>query len=252
MINRAPLRGRIFYYETIPSFFILMPYVLKKTILSALESNDLDVVVSLAADDRTVMSRLVRMAYDKETLVGWRAIRAVGLVARSLAKNDHEFLRDVCRKLLWSLSDESGGIGWSAPEMLGEIVSADTHRFADIVPLITQVYEIEENVFRSGVLYALCRIAESAPELALPYQKIINMAIDDPDSLVKVRAIELIKLLLPWAKNNSVWSQENSERIKLSLEKLEDDRGEAWVYEKDDFISRQVGEEAQQVLKSLY
>jgi hypothetical protein len=57
----------------------------------------------------------------------------------------------------WSLSDESGGIGWSAPELIGEIVCADPRRFADIVPLIADVYAIEEDVFRPGVLYAFSR-----------------------------------------------------------------------------------------------
>src|SRR5512147_1025466 len=102
-----------------------MSQTLKKTILHALESNELGAIASLAEKDRKVLSQLVRLAYDKETLVGWRAIRAVGLAARALVKTDREFLRDTCRKLLWSLSDESGGIGWSAPEMLGEIVSSD-------------------------------------------------------------------------------------------------------------------------------
>ena len=63
---------------------------------------------------------------------------------------DLDFLRETCRKLVWSLSDESGGIGWSAPEILGEIVSADPKRFKDFIPLMASVYEIEEDVFRGG------------------------------------------------------------------------------------------------------
>ena len=84
---------------------------MRKIILQALESNDLDAVVSLAQKSRKALSLLVRMAYDKETLVGWRAIKAAGRIAKALAKIDHEFLRITIRKLLWSLSDESGGIG---------------------------------------------------------------------------------------------------------------------------------------------
>jgi len=228
-----------------------MSHSLKRTILSALESNNLDAVVALAASDRKVLSRLVRLAYDKETLVGWRAIQAVGLVARMLIKSDYEFLRETCRKLLWSLTDESGGIGWSAPEMLGEIVSADPVRFRDIIPLIASAYEVEEEVFRAGVLYALGRIAETAPEQAAPYQKIVIMSLADREPLVKVRGIGLVRLLWPWAKGNGIWNREYCERISLSLDKLSADKGEAWVYQTDNFISLQVGQESTALLKML-
>lgn len=228
-----------------------MSNTLKKRVLSALESNDLDAVVSLAASDRKVLSSLVRFAYDKETLVGWRAIRAVGLVARVLVKSDYEFLRETCRKLLWSLTDESGGIGWSAPEMLGEIVSADPVRFQDIIPLIASAYDVEEDVFRAGVLYALARIAEPAPELVAPYQKIVVMSLADRDPLVKVRGIGLVRLLWPWANSKGIWSREFSERISLSLDKLISDKGEAWVYQVSNFISIQASDEAKALLKII-
>jgi hypothetical protein len=228
-----------------------MSYALKKSILSALASNDLETVASLAARDRKVLSRLVRLAYDKETLVGWRAIKAAGLVAHVLVKSDYEFLRETCRKLLWSLTDESGGIGWSAPEMLGEIVSADPARFRDIIPLIASAYEVEEDVFRAGVLYALARIAETAPELAAPYQKIVIMSLADRDPLVKVRGIGLVRLLWPWANSNGIWSREYGERISLTLDKLISDKGEAWVYQGDNFISIQVGAEAEEMQKNI-
>jgi hypothetical protein len=188
------------------------------------------------------------MAYDKETLIGWRAIKAVGLVARSLAAHDHQFLRETCRKLLWSLSDESGGIGWSAPEMLGEIVSADPHRFADIVPLIAHVYDIEEDVFRAGVLYALFRVAESAPELVVPYQEVIRQSLADRDSLVRVRGIELAGLLCECAKDKKIWGQVHLEHMRPFLNQLKNDKGEAWIYVDNEFTSIQVGEVASKLI----
>ena len=83
---------------------------LKQKIHNTLEINDLEAVVSFAKENRKVLSLLVRSAYDKESLVGWRAIKAIGLAARALVKTDYKFLRELVRKLLWSLSDESGGI----------------------------------------------------------------------------------------------------------------------------------------------
>src|SRR3990172_2084840 len=99
---------------------------IKRTIQQALEQNDLDAVVSLVQQHRRALSQLVRIAYDKETLAGWRAIKAIGRVARALVNTDDEFLRVTIRKLLWSLSDESGGIGWG-PCLTNRAASAGPH-----------------------------------------------------------------------------------------------------------------------------
>jgi hypothetical protein len=215
---------------------------IKKKIRQALEANDLAAVVDMAAQDRRVMSQLVRLAYDKETLAGWRAILAAGLAARRLIASEADFLRETCRKLLWSLTDESGGIGWSAPEILGEIVSADPKRFMDIIPLIASVYEIEEETFRPGVLYALCRIAEKNPELAASYQKIIILSLTDKEPMVRIRGIELAKLLWPWSRTSNCWSGEYCERIAHAISSLSIDHGEAWIYRGEGFHSVLVSE----------
>jgi hypothetical protein len=215
---------------------------LKQSILHALESNDLDTVVSLVKDNRRALTILVRISYDKETLAAWRAIKAVGLAAKELVKTDHEFLRETVRKLLWSLSDESGGIGWSAPEFLGEIVSADPKRFSDIIPLIAQVYEVEEEVFRPGVVYALARIAETAPEQVAVYQKIAMMSLADKNPLLKIYGLELVERLWQTAIRENLWSPEYRRRVMSLIESISSDTEVVWIYKNDGFISYEVGE----------
>jgi hypothetical protein len=224
---------------------------LKKTIHHALEANDLNAVVSLAKENRKALSLLVRLAYDKEALVGWRAIKAVGLAARQLIKADYEYLRETARKLLWSLSDESGGIGWAAPELLGEIVSADPRRFSDVIPLIAAAYDVEEEVFRPGVVYALGRIAETAPGAAASYQKIVILSLADKDPLLKICALEFVRGLWSAARVENLWSGEYRDRVRSLVERLMSDRGEAWVYSDDGFVNVQVGERAEEVLRTM-
>ena len=217
-----------------------MPQSLKQTIHHALESNDLDAVVSLAKENRKVLSLLVRMAYDKDTLVGWRAIKAIGLSAKALIRTDYEFLRETIRKLLWSLSDESGGIGWAAPEILGEIVSADPGRFSDIIPLIAEVYDIEEKVFRPGILYALGKIAEVSPDLVMPFKGLLKRALsEEGEPLSRVFALDLLKLL------KSRLGNDDEDNFKKIMQDLLSDHSEAWVYKNDCFICVEIGEYAQ-------
>lgn len=216
---------------------------MKKLIRQALEANDLAAVADMAVRDKRVVPQLVRISYDKETLAGWRAILAVGFAAERVAATEPEFLRETCRKLLWSLTDESGGIGWSAPEILGEIVSADPKRFMDLIPLIASVYEIEEDIFRPGVLYALGRIAEKNPELVASYQRVIILSLADKDPLVRIRGLELVNMLRAWVKSSHGWSNEYCERIAEAVTRLATDQGEAWIYREDGFNSVLVSDE---------
>ena len=216
-----------------------MPQSLKKTIHLALETNDLDAVASLAKVNRKVLSMLVRMAYDKDTLIGWRAIEAIGLSAKALVKTNYDFLRETIRKLLWSLSDESGGIGWAAPEILGEIVSADPERFSDIIPLIAEVYDIEEKVFRPGILYALGKIAEVSPDLVMPFKGLIKRALsEEGEPLSRVFALDLLKTLKSRLGNDDL------DGLKKTIQNLLSDHSEAWVYKNDCFASIEIGEYA--------
>jgi hypothetical protein len=224
---------------------------MKQFIQQALERNDLNAVVSLAQRNRRVLSSLVRMAYDKETLVGWRAIKAIGLVAKEFVKTDDEFLRITIRKLLWSLSDESGGIGWSAPEILGEIVSAAPEKFSDIIPLIAEVFNVEERVFRPGIVYALGRIAETAPERVAGFQKIIITSLADKESLLKIHALRLVDYLWNTASANNLWSVEYCKKISDVMNYLVNDIGVAWIYENNAFVDVEVGEYAKKVAEKM-
>lgn len=215
---------------------------MRKSIRHALESNDLGAVVSLATRNRKALSHLVRLAYDKETPVAWRAIKAMGLIALELVETELEFLRETCRKLLWSLSDESGGIGWAAPELLGELVSADPKQFADFIPPLASVYEAEEEVFRPGVLYALAKVGEKSPELAMRHAGIILRGLSEPDPLARVFALQALQPLLKYIGGPFL------DEVTKAVEKLTNDRAEAWVYVDDDFTSVDVGQSAAEVL----
>jgi hypothetical protein len=217
---------------------------MKKFIHHALEMNDLDAVVLLVQKERKALSLLIRMAYDKETLVGWRAIKAVGRIANVLAKTEHEFLRIAVRKLLWSLSDESGGIGWASPELLGEIVQSDPDGFADIIPLIAEVYDIEEQTFRPGVVYALTRIAEVSPEIIANYQKIIIRSLVDTNPLIRIYSLELIGLLWPVVCDKNLWSTDYKNKIVGVVNNMINDKKVAWIYQNNGFIDIEVGEYA--------
>ncbi len=222
---------------------ILNQVEMRQAAVAALEGNDFETVITLARQNRKLLSVLVRLAYDKETIVGRRAILAIGQVAMLYITSNYEFLRETVRKLLWSLSDESGGIGWSAPEMLGEIVRADPKKMADVVPLIADIFSIEEKVFRPGVLYALKRIAESQPEAVLPFHGLIIIGLAENDPLCRIYSLELAMLLREAIDPN------HREELLTEIKKLLYDHAEALLYKDGGFIGVEVGDVADKVYK---
>ena len=52
-----------------------------------------------------------------------RAVKAMGRIVSAMEEVNTESARVVMRRLMWSLNDESGGIGWGAPETMGEIMA---------------------------------------------------------------------------------------------------------------------------------
>lgn len=73
------------------------------------------------------------------------------------------------------IRDESGGIGWSSPEIIGEIIKNNTELFSDIIPIIVSF--LDEEMLCSGVLWAVGRIDKGVAGMSgyasriIPYLK---------------------------------------------------------------------------------
>lgn len=67
-----------------------------------------------------VLKVLFSLLCHHDPLLHWRAVSLLGLLVAQLVAEELEAARVVIRRLMWSLNDESGGIGWGAPEALAE------------------------------------------------------------------------------------------------------------------------------------
>ncbi|HMK43899.1 MAG TPA: hypothetical protein VK445_07150, partial [Dissulfurispiraceae bacterium] len=154
--------------------------VVKKEVLRLLDEGAIEEIGRLAAADKNVLKYLIAASYDKEDVRTWRAIEAMGQAAHH-AKVD--VIRETTRKLLWSMTDESGGIGWSAPEMLGEIVRANPKEYGDLIPLIWSCRD--EDLFRPGAIWGLYRASQTTPGAVSAVVQDIDEVIADPNPAVR-------------------------------------------------------------------
>ena len=73
-------------------------------------------------EEKDILSPLFSFICSTDEQLKWRAVTSFGLIIPSLADKNMEAARIVMRRFLWTLNDESGGIGWGAPECMGEIM----------------------------------------------------------------------------------------------------------------------------------
>lgn len=71
---------------------------------------------------RSLATRLLAALYDDDLKRRWRAAEGLGAVVAQMAQTEGDSAREVIRRLLWSLNEESGSIGWGAPEAIAEIL----------------------------------------------------------------------------------------------------------------------------------
>ncbi|MEW6584320.1 MAG: DVU0298 family protein [Nitrospirota bacterium] len=146
-----------------------MPHLLHSSIMRAeveelLRRRDYDLLVDLCLRDCRVWQQVRYRLYDLDEAVRWAAVETVAKVMeRRWRSGEHEKVRNYVRTLFWSMSDESGGIGWSAPQTIGEII-AHIPEIIDPYGSMMIAYSIEEPPFIKGGLWGIGRLGERIAE----------------------------------------------------------------------------------------
>jgi hypothetical protein len=169
---------------------------LKKAVRNAINGGDRKRLSYLVENHPRSVSALLGLSYDKESVLTWRAIESIGPIVKEITDRSPGEGRDIVQRLIWSITEESGGIGWSAVEMLGEIVRCSPDKYSDIVPLIIELFG--EEIFRFSVLHAICRIGDKHPGLLgtpVTIKEIIDAALTDHDPTVRGGALITLKCL---------------------------------------------------------
>jgi hypothetical protein len=113
------------------------------------------------------------------------AVIAMGEVVSTMAETDMEKARVAMRRLIWSLNDESGWIGWGSAEAMGEIMARNETLAGEFHNmLISFVTEGNNNYLlydklREEVIHGLKRLAQVRPQLVKEVQHLFREEGDD-------------------------------------------------------------------------
>ena len=211
-------------------------FALKKEIKTLLAKKDFASLQKLYSVDKKVITTLISLSYDKSNNIAWRSIEAIGILSGNIAKVDSEIVRNMVGRLLWMIRDESGGIGWSVPEILGEIVRNNPELCADIAPIIASFHE--EKMLTPGVLWALSRMGKLNPDTVDYAIPIIRSYISD--NAIKNRCYAARAL----GELGTVDDLKN-------LEKLKTDNNIIDIYENGELVKKTVGEIAEEAIAKI-
>lgn len=132
-------------------------------------------LAELVRSNPRAVRHLVTRLWDSDEVIGARAARALGEAALV-----HPVLvREVIRRLMWALNDESATRGGPGLIGLGEI----GRRSPDLVaPYVAALVACKDDRgLLTELLSALGAIATSVPGLVVPYRSALERAVDGAD-----------------------------------------------------------------------
>ncbi len=146
----------------------------KHTIVTLLTKENLESIV-IELENHTpskLLNPLFSGLCSGNEKVKWHAIVGMGKTVARLADANMESARIVMRRLIWSLNDESGGIGWGAPEALAEIMVCHETLAAEYGHMLVAYMRedgcyLEYEPLQRGLMWGIGRLAQVQPDLLL-------------------------------------------------------------------------------------
>lgn len=126
---------------------------IKAKIREALARKELSEVILLLQSFRPqdVVNHLFSSLCATSDRERFHAISCLGILVPRIADENMESARIIMRRFLWMLNDESGGIGWGAPEAMAEIMANDDRLAAEYMHmLISYMREDGPELFQDG------------------------------------------------------------------------------------------------------
>lgn len=124
-------------------------------------------IVRLALIDRRVLRILLGLLYDADDYVHWLAIDVIGRCGGETAAANPEKTRDLIRRLLWTLNDESGGTPWGAAGAIGAVIAARPDLFGGYLSMICPFHE-DVNIYPEFI-WSVGAVGRTHPDLADEY-----------------------------------------------------------------------------------
>lgn len=219
----------------------------KRRITELLGSADLEIIIEelLQLPASRAVNPLIGALCSNDETVRWHAVTGLGRVVAELADQDVEAARVVMRRLMWSLNDESGGIGWGAPEAMGEIMAcnqtlAEEYGHILVAFMREEGFYLELEILQRGLMWSLGRLAGVRPNLlkARNAPTYVLSYLESHDAVVRGLAARALGLL-------------KAGKAAAALKELRSDKNSVRFYDNGSFREQTVGQLAEKALANI-
>lgn len=192
---------------------------LENQVNNYLKKRDYEGLIELNKRHRHVWRILQSNMYHTDDILRWYTIEAVAAFMRRRWDNgEKEKVRDYLRRLIWSITDESGGIGWSASQTIAEIVAAIPELSEPWVSNMVDRAFKEPALVKSG-LWGIGRLGENARKPTELFNNLVlaSFDTDDIETLgLATWALGEVRLHAALPHINALINEENPVRIYVS------------------------------------
>jgi hypothetical protein len=212
--------------------------IIKTQVRELLKEREYDHLVDLCVIDRHAWQEIRFRLYEIDESTRWSAIEATAkLMQRWWQLKQQEKVRDFIRNLFWSMTDESGGVGWSSPQAIAEII-VNIPETLDPYGSMMIAYSIEEQPLMKGSLWGIGRMGKMIAEAVDFFQEKILAVFQSEDT-------EILGLAL-WAMG------EVGFKPSLSyLENLQERNEPVRIYIDGDFSEKPLGQWAEEAMNKI-
>lgn len=212
--------------------------LLKQQVHHLLLQRDCPGLIDLCKKDKHLWRVLWTSLYEADENLRWPAIEAVAKVMeRWWQTGQKERVREYIRRLLWSMCDEAGEMGWSAPQTIAEAIVS--------IPELLEPYgsmmvsrTFEEPTLAESGLWGIGRLGTMIREVVKPSW----------DMILRVFGTEDTEILgvAAWAMG-----EVGFEEALPYLEGLKNREEKVWIYINSAFYQKTIGQWAQEAIVKL-
>ncbi len=219
----------------------------KRRVVALLRGDDTEAILKELAtmDPGSLVNALFSGICHADEAVKWHAVTAMGPTVARIADANMEAARVIMRRFMWSLNDESGGIGWGAPESMGEVLACHEGLAGEYTNVLVAYmredgFHLELEALQRGLMWGLGRLAQVRPAALLCWQAAdyLPTYLEAGDHTVRGLATWTLGLL-------------KAKETKEKLQKLQGDSHPVRHYLNRQLVTTTVGELAAQAVERM-
>ncbi len=177
-----------------------------------------------------LITPLISFFCSTNPFLKWRSISVFAFVVSFIAEENMEKARILVRRLMWTLNEESGGVGWGAPEAMGELMSRNKKVANEYHKILFSYIDDHGNFLdyeplQQGVLWGIFRLSKKRPELVKKALHLTNQYYTSKNPVNRCLALQISGIT-------------NDYLSEIDIGKLTNDESEVEIY--DDGVFKKI------------